>query len=254
MHEVAFNDVEALQALILRYQDHAQYIDTKNRENILRLCINLCIQKSAKGHPAFGGVLYHLFQWALAQKGNFSARWLRTDDDFLNIALIIGNAGHLVEMEDFMKRYAVFLPKIMVEEAQLLARAYYHFFKHQWEESIALAGKIRSTEPKYMFRIQILRLCIAYEQGIALRDYEMVHRQVNTFCTYFKRTAVLTEARKKEYIRLGRFVKKMTVARGNLNANLSKRRIRLEKALLNPDEPAPIGFTWLQQQIMALSS
>ncbi len=252
--ETAMADITAMKDAMEQYKQHFTDLHIQEQENLLRLLINTCIQKINAGHHCFGSVLYELLNWALAQKKGFSTRWLRTDDDFLNIAIALGIAKSFDEMANFIKSHTKFLPEAIRAQAIALATSYQYFFSQSWDKCLETLELLANREPKYKYRYHVLKLCVTYKKGILTRDYDKAHTQIATYEKYFGRQEALTTPRKNSFLRLSFFVEKLSDARQNPNANLSEVCTKLINQFNDPKKSKPMASEWVYGEILALSS
>jgi hypothetical protein len=256
-----FDLADRLAALYLRPADEAGFlawwsdyercfkqIGPAERESLFRALVNYCTRQMKAGHGGFVAHLFRLCNWAL-RRNAFTARWLRSDEDFLNVAMAFCRPDALGEMRDFIRQHAKYLPEDQREQACALALAFYYFFQKEWPEAGAQLEKVKSHEIPYKLRYHSLRIRLYYEIGKPDADFEALEKALEAYDKYFDRDEWLHDERRGVYERLAWFVRKFaTLARGHSLAAGTDAYSYLCRALDN-GAVKPVALEWVQGEI-----
>lgn len=219
------------------------------RESLFRAMINHCTRQMKEGHTGFVQQLFDLCSWALRQK-SFTARWLRSDEDFLNIAMAFCRPDALPEMKDFIQQHAKNLPAHTRDDARALALAYYHFFKGEWRISLDHLNTVTNREITYKLRFHSLRIRIHYEIGKPDQDFEALEKALEAYDKYFDRDEWLHDRRRDHYVRLAWFVRKMmTFSRSHKPGSRADTYHFMLNALEDAAAAKPIALEWVMNEV-----
>lgn len=226
-----------------------KHLGNVEREWIFRSLLNYCTVQMKSGNAAFIRYAFQLCNWATRKKG-FTARWLRSDADFLNIALAFCRPDALQEMHDFIHTHSDNLPEDLRREALALALAYYHFFKGEFSESRKYLEEVVSWKIQYKLRYHTLRIRLYYEIGKLKKDFEDLETALESYDKYFDRDEWLYDKRRDNYIRLAWFVRKIMGAVSSTQSNaLADAAQALHSALEDPGKALPIAREWIESEI-----
>ncbi len=252
-HLIALNQKPADESDFLsfwrEYESCFLQLGQAERESVFRGMINYCTRHMKEGHTGFVQQLFHLCNWALRQKA-FTARWLRSDEDFLNIAMAFCRPDALPEMKDFIQQHAKNLPAHTRDDARALTLAYYHFFKGELYPSLDHLNTITNREITYKLRFHSLRIRIHYEIGKTDQDFEALEKALEAYDKYFDRDEWLHDRRRDHYTRLAWFVRKMmTLSRSHKPGSRADAYMFLSNALEDINAVKPIALEWVMNEI-----
>jgi hypothetical protein len=246
VHEIHKSDYSEIPAIAMYYQIYLTFIEPEKEEHFIQLkeiikknihlfpaeeakdimnsAINYTIQKHNSGKFSYYSENFYLYKEALEKEiilinGELSP-WA-----FKNIVTLALRLGEFAWVEDFIESYGNKINLEYRENAINYNKASLHFYRKQYDKAIPLLQKVQFDEVNYGLAVKSSLLMNFYE----LNELETLNSFFHSFRLYLNRNKSITDERRKSYLQLVKFAKKLTESQ-NDDAKLLKVKIEIENS------------------------
>lgn len=183
---------------------HIHLFPPEDARDIMNSAINYTIQKQNQGHLEFSELNFELWKQALDSEtvliNNELSPWA-----FKNIITLGLRLKEYDWIENFIQTYGSRIPKEYRENAINYNQASLYFYKKNYNKAIPLLQKVQFDEVNYGLGAKSLLLAMFYEQD----EQETLNSLIESFKLFVKRNKNIADWRKKTYLQLIQFTKKM---------------------------------------------
>lgn len=165
---------------------------------------NYCIQKINRGQSQFLSELFELYEKLIEMEVLFNKElspWL-----FRNEVVVALRLGYYDWTENFIKKYAQWIPEAYRENAITFNLATLFFYRKDYEEVIKQLRYVEFDDITYTLNSRDLLLKTYYE----IDEIESLFSLFESFRVYLNRKKALSSHRKNAYKNLIKFTKKLT--------------------------------------------
>ena len=263
IEEVNANNYDHIPAIAIYYQifltqsdieDESHYFKLKNlldeyiyifpKDEAIRIytyAINYCLYKINKGSQLFHQEYMDLNE-ALLEKSIIGDEEL-SPYKFRNIVVIALRLGRYEWATNFIKKYSKKLPEHFRENAVTYALAQVFFYQKRFNKVLELLQTIEFQDFTYNLNSKAMLLATYYE----LDEIEPLLSLLESFRAYLNRHKNIALNRRKSYLNLIKFTKKLTKINPRNNSSINKIKLELETTT---DEIA--SEKWLKEKIAEL--
>ena len=194
--------------------DQADALSPEQRISIYQYLSNYAARRVNTGEQQYYTELFDLTKMAL-QYHIIIEQDRITDATFTNTVVMASVLKEFEWAEQFMKNYQSLLEPGVFNSAFHLAMAYWHYHQQQYPEVLSHLQEIHFL-PSYGYRVKSLRTRSFYE--LYQQDnsyYEPVLAEINSFEQYIRREKTTTTYRKRSYLHLISYLKKLVKIKNN---------------------------------------
>lgn len=243
---------ENTQSLFFELKDafiqYAKAFSFEQKRMILQYLTNHTIQLYNIGQIQFLKEQFELIKFGLSN-GLYLENGQMTDNRFTNIAVTGSILKEFDWTNQFINDYQKHLDRSIKKSACHLAQAYWFYHKSEFHEALSYLYDVDYL-PAYGFRVKSLRMRTYYELSLRDKSYlEVLKSDLKSFDQFIRRNKHISENRKKGYLNLILFTKKL------LKQQWAVYDIKLSKEQLTEDLEAlhPIFIKkWLLEKIEQL--
>ncbi|MBI5914898.1 MAG: hypothetical protein HY842_05940 [Bacteroidetes bacterium] len=210
-------------------------------EFIYQAALNYCVKKLNQGSRQFLEEYFNVFVILLEKE------LLLTDGElspwhFRNIVVIALRLGKTDWTEKFIHEYKSYLPETMRENAVSFNTAQLFFSQKRFERVIELLRTVEYEDITYNLNSKTMLLSTYYE----IDEIEPLYSLMDSFRTYLNRHKDISTAKRKPYLNLIKFVKKLSrIVPGDAKAI----KVLREEVEQNQDISS---LNWLREKIAEL--
>lgn len=177
---------------------------------------NYCIQKINRGQSKFLQELFELYEKLVEMEVLFNKElspWL-----FRNEVVIALRLGYNEWTEEFINKYAQWIPEAYRDNAVTFNRATLYFYQKKYDEVIKLLRYVEFDDITYTLNSRDLLLKTYFETD----EIESLYSLFESFRVYLNRSKSISEFRKTSYKNLIKFTKKLTSIQPSDKKSLQK--------------------------------
>lgn len=204
--------------------------------DVMNSAINYTIQKQNQGFLKFSIENFELWKEALKRNvvliNDELSPW-----SFKNIVTLALRLDEYEWTEHFIKDYGIKINKEFRENAINYNQAILFFYKKEYNKAIPLLQKVQFDEVNYGLGAKSILLAIFYE----LDEFETLGSLYESFKLFVKRNKNITDDRKKSYLELINFTKKL------YEVNLDKTNLKKLKAQIENSQA--MSKKWLVEKV-----
>ncbi len=211
-------------------------------EFIYQAALNYCVRQLNMGSQQFLEEYFKIFVILLEKE------FLFTDDElspwhFRNIVVIALRLGKINWTKDFINSYKRYLPESMRENAVSFNTAQLYFSQKQFEKVLELLRNVEYEDITYNLNSKTMLLSTYYE----IDEIEPLFSLMDSFRTYLNRHKDISPSKRKPYMNLIRFTKRLTKLIPSDKKGIEKLNAELEKEKENVS-----SLSWLKEKIAEL--
>jgi hypothetical protein len=203
--------------------------------------INYCVRKINKGNQKFLREYFELYR-DLLKKGILLVDGELPTAHFKNIVIVGLRLGETKWTEQFIHEQNQFLPEHQRENAVSFNLAQLYFYKKDYNKVIETLRSVEYEDLSYNLNSKTFLLTTYYE----LDEIEPLYSLLDTFRVYLQRQKNITSRRRRSYLNLIRFVKRLTRIIPGEKKELAKIKADLEQT------PDVVSASWLREKIAEL--
>ena len=227
-----------LKELITRY---IQLFPLQEANRIYTYATNYCVRKINIGNQIFLQEYFKLYQELLDNEMIFVEGKLNPWV-FRNIVVIALRLGKYVWTENFIMGYSERLPENSRDNAVTFNMAQLHFYQKNYDKVIQYIQQVEYEDPAYNLNSKLMLIAVYYETD----EIEPLYSLFESFRVYLNRNKKISVARKKLFLNLIKFTKKLTkIIPGD------KQSIKKLKAEINETKNIA-SLKWLKEKIAEL--
>ena len=208
---------------------------------IYTAALNYCSRKINRGNQQFLREYFDLYcdlieKEILFEDGEFSP-WT-----FKNIILVALRLGEYDWTEKFIAHYSQYLPETFRENAITYNSAQLYFYQKKYDKVIRLLHQVDYEDLAYNLDSKLMLIAVYYETD----EIEPLYSFFESFRVYLNRNKKIPQDRKRRYLNLIKFTKKLTkIIPGD------KKAIEKLKAEIAATQGI-INLNWLKEKIAEL--
>lgn len=263
IHHVEMYNYDEVPPIAVYYQIYLAMVDGENHEHYYKLkdllsryglefpteeafnaytfAINYCTRQINKGSQQFLQEYFDLYKDLLEKRIIFVEGELPTAH-FKNIATVGLRLGKIDWIDQFIKEYQFFLPQEHRESAVSFNLAQLYFYKKDYDKVIELLQFIEYEDLTYNLNAKLTLLVTYYE----IDEIEALYSLLESFRVYLKRNKNVTARRRRSYLNLIRFVRKLSRILPGDEKALSKIKSEMQETR------EIVMIKWLQEKIVEL--
>jgi hypothetical protein len=227
INHIKSHNYDEVPAVAIYYQIYLTQIDNEDESHYYRLkalldkhsldfpqkeaymmyssAMNYCIRKSNSGQQNFVAEFFYLYQALLEKELIFTDGEL-SPWDFRNIVVAALRLGKYQWTEEFIEKYQHRLKESVRENAVTFNLAQLYFYQKKYDKVIELLREVEYEDPAYNLNSKAILLSTYYE----IDEIEPLISLLESFRTYLNRHKDIPEQRKKLYLNLIKYTRKMT--------------------------------------------
>lgn len=210
-------------------------------KKIYESALNYCIRKINEGNQLFLSEYFNLYVDIL-QKELLHADGELAPLHFRNIITAALRLGNYDWTEGFINKYKEMLPSVFKENAVTFNLAQVYFYQKRYENVISLLQEVEYDDVVYNLSSKSILLATYYETN----EIEPLYSLFDSFRVFLNRHKSIPPQRRKNYMNLIRFTKRLTkIIPGDQKA-ISKLNNDIEK------EKSIASSNWLKEKIAEL--
>lgn len=186
-------------------KEHSKEFPKEEARDMYHFALNYCIKKLNQGKEKYVGESFMLYKEALEKEvlyeNNYLSPW-----NFKNIVAIALRLGHFQWVYDFIEKY---ISKIKLEyrqNAYIYNMAKLHFYQKEYHEVVKLLQKVEYEDVFYGLdsKSTLIKTYFETDQiGPLLSSLE-------SFSVFLNRNKVISEYKKRSYLNMIKYIKKLT--------------------------------------------
>lgn len=204
--------------------------------------INYCIRKYNSGNQTFGEELLDLYQDLLNKEIIISDSDGLSPWDFRNIVVVALRQGKYNWTESFIQQYKKYLPESFRENAVSFNLASLYFYQKKYDKLISLLQTVEYEDYSYNLNSKAMLIATYYE----IDEIEPLYFLFESFRAYLNRHKDIPLNRRKSFLNLIKFVKKLTKLMPGDKQALKKLKEEIEK------DRNIASINWLKEKIAEL--
>ena len=184
---------------------------------------NYCIQKINRGQSQFLNELFELYEKLIDMEVLFNKElspWL-----FRNEVVVALRLGYYDWTENFIKKYAQWIPEAYRENAITFNLATLYFYKKDYDEVIKQLRYVEYEDISYNLNSKTILLHTYYEKD----EIESLYALFESFRVYLNRKKAISEDRKLNYKNLIKYTKKLTKFTPGMDKELEKLKKEIQE-------------------------
>lgn len=203
--------------------------------------INYCVRKSNKGNQKFLREYFELYK-DLLKKNILLVDGELPTAHFKNMVLAGLRLGETEWTEQFIHDQNQYLPEHQRENSVSFNLAQLYFYKKDYNKVIETLRSVEYEDLSYNLNSKTILLTTYYETD----EIEPLYSLLDTFRVYLQRNKNITSRRRRSYLNLIRFIKRLSrVIPGN-KMEIAKIKADLQQT------PDVVSATWLHEKIAEL--
>ncbi len=228
---------EALKDLI---DQHISLFPNEEALEILTYALNYCIRNINQSKPEFLSEYFHLYERALENDLiDF------TDEEFgpwhfKNIVTIALRLEKYTWTERFIYKYHQLLPETFRNNAHSFSLAQVNYYKGNFGEVISLLHQVEYEDFTYNLNSKVILLFSYFE----LDEIEPLYSLMDSFRVYLQRNTKISATKKRNYLNLIKFLKKLTKIQPGEKASLEKLAKEMDE-----QNGAIVSESWLRAKM-----
>lgn len=223
-------------------ETHAKFFPPKIAvEELYTSAQNYCVKRINLGDHRFLAELFDLFK-LLIENGLVIAEGQISPWYFRNIIVVALRLGHYEWAEDFINTYNEYLPSLLRENSVSFNLAQIYFYQKNYERVIEQLRNVEYDDFSYNLVSKSILIATYYETD----EIEPLYSLLDSFQTYLNRQKDITISRKKSYLSLIRYTRRLSRVIPTDNKGIEKLRMDIE----NDKETA--SKAWLLEKIAEL--
>jgi hypothetical protein len=221
-------------------KSHIHLFPSEDARDIMNSAINYTIQKQNQGQLKYSKDNFELWNQALNNEivltnGELSP-WA-----FKNIITLALRLNEFGWVEDFIESYGTRINKEYRENAINYNKATLHFYRREYDLAIPLLQKVQFDEVNYGLGAKSLLLATFYE----LDEIDALNSFYESFKLFVQRNKSITDERKKSYLQLIKYTKKLT--------DVTSSKDHLQKLKTEIQNSQAMSKKWLLEKVSELS-
>jgi len=221
---------------------HGLEFPQEEASQIYTYALNYCVRKLNKGNQKFLREYFILYNDLLKKKIIFDngelAPW-----HFKNIVLGGLRLGEYDWIKDFIFNYKDKLPINFRENAVTFNLAQLYFYQKNYSEVIRLLNQVEYEDLAYNLNSKLMLIAVYYETD----EIEPLYSLFESFRVYLNRKKEIPQERKKRYLNLIKFTKKLTKLMPGDKKAIEKLNTEIAET------QGIINLKWLKEKIAELS-
>jgi len=227
--------------LIDLLNQHSQLFPPDEALSMYRFATNYCIGKVNRGQQEFLRELFNLNKILIDKELIFNEGEL-SPWGFKNIILSGLRLDEFDWVESFIENYKERIPQKYRENAVTLNLAQLYFFKQDFEKVITLLHQVEYEDISYNLDSKMMLIVTYYETD----EIEPLYHLFESFRVYLNRNKKIPQVKKKRYLNLIKYTKKLTKLIPGDKKTLAKIKKEVE------DTKGIIHSKWLKEKIAEL--
>jgi len=227
--------------LIELLNKHSQLFPPDEALSMYRFATNYCVGKINLGQSDFVREYFNLNKTLLNKELVFNEGML-SPWGFKNIIVSGLRLGEYDWIENFINKYEDKLPNEYRENAVTFNKAQLYFYKKDYDKVIRLLHQVEYEDPAYNLNSKTMLIATYYETD----EIEPLYHLFESFRVYLNRNKKIPQERKKRYLNLIKYTKKLTKLIPGDKKTLEK--IKNEVA----ETKGIINANWLKEKIAEL--
>ena len=224
---VSFADSENethFQELLLDLELHAPHLTKTDLRECYHMAQNYCALKINQGKTAyyyryFGLIKNMVDQDILLENGQLP------ESVFKNFITVSLGADEYAWTEQFIQRYAGFLPANIRENARMFNLAYVSFYRQDYANVIEYLRDVEYSDVVYALGAKSMLVRTYYEQG----EYLALDSLIDSFRIFLRRNKVISKNLKREYNNFLSLVKRLVMLSPDDKKTIADLRKRIEE-------------------------
>ncbi len=257
-------EFEPVPPVLVYYQIYLLYTEPENEEHYYKLMTlldeystffpeeivkdelymsaqNYCIKKINQGNQNFLKELFFLYQ-TLLKKEVIIANGEITPWYFRNIIVVALRLGNYDWAEDFINSHSQYLPDSLRDNSVSFNLAQIYFYQKKYEKVIEQLQNVEYDDFSYNLVSKSILIATYYETD----EIEPLYSLLDSFQTYLNRQKDIPISRKKSYLSLIRYTRRLSKILPNDTKGIEKLKLDIE----NDKETA--SKAWLLEKIAEL--
>lgn len=221
----------------------APEMDRTDLRDCFFIAQNYCALKINQGNTAYYYRYFSLIK-NLVDKDLLLENGSVPEPVFKNFITVSLGAGEYEWTEQFIRRYADYLPARIRENARMFNLAYVFFYQKNYSKVIEYLRDVEYSDVVYALGAKSMLLRTYYEQG----EYMALDSLIDSFRIFLRRNKVISKNLKREYINFVNLVKRLT----SITANDTKAIADLHRRVSQTSYSMPKN--WLLKKIAEIES
>ncbi|MCB0620283.1 MAG: hypothetical protein KDC43_16085 [Saprospiraceae bacterium] len=222
-------------------EKHGLAFPQEEAADIYSYAINYCTRKINKGNQNFLREYFDLYK-DLLKKNILIVEGEMLTGHFRNIVTVGLRLGEIQWTEDFIHEYKQYLPEAQRDNLVTFNLAQLYFYKKDYDAVIELLQHVEYDDVTYNLNSKTLLLLTYYETD----EIEPLFSLTESFRAYLNRHKNIPTRRRRSYMQLIKFVKKLTRAMPGDRKQVSALRQELQAA------KGVASVKWIQEKIAEL--
>ena len=228
-------------SLKLLLSEYSQIFPKKEASNIYTFALNYCSRKINRGNQVFLREYFELYNQLLLKEIIFEngelAPW-----HFKNIILVGLRLGEFDWTESFINNYNKKLPETFRENAVTYNMAQLYFYQKKYDNVIRLLNQVEYEDLAYNLNSKLILIAVYYETD----EIEPLYHLFESFRVYLNRKKSIPPERKRRYLNLIKFTKKLTKLMPGDKKSMEKLKTEIAET------KGIINLKWLKEKITEL--
>lgn len=206
-------------------KDQISIFSITEAKEVYDAILNYCIQKINAGENSFQSELFERYKDAL-QNGVLLIKNVLSPTSFRNICFLGLRLKHFDYIEFFIKKYSENLPEKYRDNAVRFNLSRLYFYQNKFDDVLRLLSEVEYEDVVYNLNAKSLLLASYYELG----EDDALSSLFESFRAYLRRNKGVNLQRKKLYINLINYTKKLTKLNRRDKDAIKKLRLKIEEA------------------------
>lgn len=227
-------------------QEQQSNLPAEERKPMYQYAQNFCIKQINQGHREYLAELFRLYQEMIQQSLIFYQGYI-SPSDVKNIVSLGVRLKEFGWTENFLTQYEKKIAEAYRTNSMIYNRAYLYYGQGKQREALRLLNQVEFQDVFYYLGAKTLLLKIYYE----LKDQEGLESILHAFDVTLRRHKLISAYRKKPYLNLIRYTRKLNQLRTKAVTHSPKAyqqaRNKLRQQILTTKEI--VNSDWLEAQL-----
>jgi hypothetical protein len=210
------------QELLISLQQHTKDLTQADLRECYYMAQNYCALKINQGKTEYYRKVFDIFK-SMTEVDLLVENGQLPEAVFKNVITASLGVGEYAWTEQFIQKYAEFLPARIRANARMFNLAYVYFYQKNYEKVIEYLRDVEYSDVVYALGAKSMLLRTYYEQ----REYLALDSLMDSFRIFLRRNKVISKNLKREYINFLNLVKKLTTVTASDKKAISGLRRRV---------------------------
>ncbi len=222
--------------------NHINQFPLKEAILIGKYLLNYSINKANQGNIKFLREYFESYKELLEKEIVFDEKDGLSPWVFKNTILSALRLGEYDWVSNFIKNYSVKIPEAFRENAVTYNLASLYFYQKKYDDVIKLLNQVEYEDLAYNLNSKLMLIAVYYETD----EIEPLYHLFESFRVYINRNKKIPQDRKRRYLNLIKFTKKLTKLMPGDKKSMEKLKTEISET------QGIINLKWLKEKIAEL--